>query len=142
MSASLSAVGLVAETTSLTPREKASVMLRHSDARDAKAEGDENTLWQSASSLIPNVSLRYTPYKASIDLFEMDMHDLWHLYFQASMNINHDRVEQDKHIVQIISARELCALKRWRGDVLEEAMTSDGVIWKDLPFLVEDFTQY
>lgn len=148
MSASLGTASHVAETTGttettgLTSREKASAMLRQSDARDAKAEGNENMLWQSARSLISNVSLRYTRYKASIDLFEMDMHDLWHLYFQASMNISHDRVEQDRLILQIISARELGALTRRRGDILEEAATGNGVIWKDLPFLVEDFTQY
>ena len=119
-------------------------MIREADAQSAKADGDENTLWMSASSAISNVSLRYTRSRGSIDLFELDMHDLWHLYYHTSMNIGHDRVEQDRLIVQILSARELGVLARQNENeaTRQEAVTKDGTIWKDLPFLVGDLTKY
>ena len=72
------------------------------------------------------------------------MHDLWHLYYHASMNIDHERPEEDRLVRQILYARELGVLTR-RGEnveVIKEAVTSKGKIWKDLPFLVEDMTDY
>jgi hypothetical protein len=72
------------------------------------------------------------------------MHDLWYLFVQASMNISDQSAEQDRLIGQILYARELGVLSR-KGEnmeTVEEAVTSDGKIWKDLPFLVEDMTDY
>lgn len=72
------------------------------------------------------------------------MHDLWYLFFQASMNISGERGEQDRLIVQILFARELGVLLR-KGEnmeIVEEAVTRDGKIYRDLPFLVGDMTDY
>src|SRR5271156_6984511 len=64
--------------------------------------------------------------------------------FQASMNINGERAEQDRLVMQILYARELGVLLR-KGENMEiigEAVTRDGKIYKDLPFLVGDMTDY
>jgi hypothetical protein len=60
------------------------------------------------------------------------------------MNISGERAEQDRLVVQILYARELGVLLR-KGENMEimgEAVTRDGKIYKDLPFLVGDMTDY
>lgn len=133
-----------AEESDLSPRARASAIYRECSTKSAKEDGDKNTLWISAISAISNTSLRYTRFNRPINEFVWDMHDLWHLFYHASMNINEDRPEQDRLVGQVLYARELGILKRKGKDmeVIGEAVTTQGKIWKDLPFLVEDMTDY
>jgi hypothetical protein len=129
---------------SLSSRARLSSIVRESYAKSAREGGDDNGLWLSAWSAISSTSLRYTRFQGSIQLFEWDMHDLWYLFIQASMNISSQSAEQDRLVGQILYARELGVLSR-KGENMEtneEAVTRDGKIWKDLPFLVEDITDY
>jgi hypothetical protein len=60
------------------------------------------------------------------------------------MNLSGERAEQDRLIMQILYVRELGVLLR-KGENMEivgEAVTRDGKIYKDLPFLVGDMTDY
>jgi hypothetical protein len=62
---------------------------------------------------------------------------MWYLFVQASMNISSQSAEQDRLVVQILSARELGVLLR-RGENMEiigEVVTRDGKIYKDSPVL-------
>jgi hypothetical protein len=119
-------------------------MIREGWAQSAKEGGNDNSLWEEVFSLVSSTLSRYTRSDVPIQLFEEDMHDLWHLFFQASMNISGERAEQDRLVMQILYARELGVLLR-KGENMEiigEAVTRDGKIYKDLPFLVGDMTDY
>jgi hypothetical protein len=119
-------------------------MIRESWTQSAKEGGNDNSLWQGVFSHISSTLYRYTRTGSSIQLFEWDMHDLWYLFFQASMNISGERAEQDRLVAQILYARELGALLR-KGEnmeIIREAVTRAGKIYKDLPFLVGDMTDY
>ena len=129
---------------SLSSRAKVSAIARECYAKAAKEGGNDNRLWVTADSTFSSTSLRYTVSGHPIEPFEWDMHDLWYLYLQASMNISSERAEQDRLVGQILYARELGVLVR-KGvnvEIREEAVTQDGKIWKDLPFLVRDMTNY
>ena len=128
----------------LRSRARVSAIARECYAQSAKEDGNDNDLWVSANSALSSTSLRYTISSHPIEKFEWDMHDLWYLYLQASMNINNQRAEQDRLVGQILYARELGVLARKGGNMkmIEEAVTQDGKIWKDLPFLVGDMTNY
>jgi hypothetical protein len=128
----------------LSSRARISAMIREGWAQSATEGGTDNSLWQSVFGHICSTISRYTRSSGSIELFEWDMHDLWYLFVQASMNISGQKAEQDRLVVQILSARELGVLLR-KGENMEiigEAVTCDGKIYKDLPFLVGDMTDY
>ena len=130
----------------VTSRARISKIFRELCAESASKGGNENNLWLSAASHISSTSLRFHLSIAGdpVEPFEWDMHDLWYLYIQAGMNINGQHAEQDSLVVQILQMRELGVLVR-RGendDTAEEARTSDGRIWEDLPFLVGDMTHF
>jgi hypothetical protein len=128
----------------LGSRAKISAMIREGWVQSAKEGGNDNRLWEDVFGLVSSVSSRYTRSDVPSQLFEVDMHDLWYLFFQAGMNINGERAEQDRLIVQILYVRELGVLLR-KGENMEivgEAVTRDGKIYKDLPFLVGDMTDY
>lgn len=119
-------------------------MIRESWAQSAKEDGNDNSLWKDVFGLVSSISSRYTRSGVPSQLFEEDMHNLWYLFFQASMNISGERAEQDRLIMQILYVRELGVLLR-KGENMEivgEAVTRDGKIYKDLPFLVGDMTDY
>jgi Protein of unknown function (DUF3632) len=128
----------------LSSRTRISAMIREGWAQSAKEGGNENSLWEEVFSLVSSTSSRYTGSDVPIRFFEEDMHDLWYLFFQASMNISGERAEQDRLVMQVLYARELGVLLR-KGENMEiigEAVTRDGKIYKDLPFLVGDMTDY
>lgn len=127
----------------LNSRARVSALIRESDVQSAREEGDGNTLWRSTSSHIDNISRRLSISNNVTELVEWDVHDLWYRYIQASMNINSERPEQDRLVVQILHAREIGVLisKPKGADSIEEAVTRDGKIWHDLPFLVGDLTE-
>jgi hypothetical protein len=128
----------------LSSRTRISAMLREDWAQSAKEGGNDNRLWEDVFNLVSSTSSRYTGSDVPIQFFEEDMHDLWYLFFQASMNISGERAEQDRLVMQILYARELGVLLR-KGENMEiigQAVTRDGKIYKDLPFLVGDMTDY
>lgn len=72
------------------------------------------------------------------------MRDLWCLFSQASMNISSEKAELDRLVVQMLYARELGLLTRKgeKMEIIQEAVTHDGKIYRDPPFLVGDMTDY
>jgi hypothetical protein len=128
----------------ISSRTRISAMIREDWAQSAKEDGNDNSLWEEVLGLIFSTSSRYCRSDVPIQFFEEDMHDLWYLFFQASMNVSGERAEQDRLIMQILYARELGVLQR-KGENMEiigEAVTRGGKIYKDLPFLVGDMTDY
>lgn len=127
-----------------TPRLRASTMARQSWAEAARREGDDNSLWVSAQSMWMSINNRYSRSQATGEDFAVDLHDLWFIYCQASMNISSQSPCQDRLALQILQAREQGALTRQNPDhsTTDSASTSDGVIWIDLPYLVSDMTEF
>ena len=151
---------------SLESRAKASAATRPLIDREA-AVGNDNTLWVTIDSHIRGTAYRYTQSDNPIQLYEWDMHDIWYEFVQAAKNIDADHPAQDRLTRLVVWASELGPLTRTRkrsqigqlekaereakeegkGDanqgedhamVVQEAMTTDGRIWTDLPFLVQD----
>lgn len=118
--------------------------LRRSIADIARIEGDNNQLWQSASSL-SSINCQYMISGKPGSEFAIDLHDLWFTYYHAARNTVASNPMLDRLIVQILQARELGRLRRTSSadtGVPAAASTSDGVIWADLPFLVPDMTEF
>lgn len=95
----------------------------------------EDTLWQTAASFVTSMSHRWTQTDSrnSIELFEIDCHDLWYIFTQAAKQIDATHPAQDRLVAQVLYARQLGTLQRLADD--QVAQTSDGTIWKDLPYL-------
>ena len=139
---SLSDVPLV--ETNPSPRARASASYRQSLAESARAEGDNNILWVSATSMWSSINKRYSEGQASGEAFEIDLHDLWFTYYQAAMNVSSASANQDRLAFQIVQAREQGVLLRHDSveRSTEPASTVEGIIWTDLPFLVPDMTGF
>lgn len=151
---------------SLESRAKASAVTRPLIEREA-AVGNDTTLWETIRSHMTGTAYRYTKSDNPIGLYEYDMHDIWYQFVQAAKNIDADHPAQDRLTRLVVWASELGPLTRTRkrsqiwqqegtegegkrerkgevkgsGDdemVVQEAMTTDGPIWSNLPFLIQD----
>lgn len=121
-----------------------SQMYRKGISCQAREGGNNCGLWSTMWNSIFNTSQRFTQSNLPAEEFEIDLHDLWFVLIQAGMHINYNHPEQDRLVTQVLFAKEMGVLVR-RGDsreVSEEAIVSDGKVWKDLPFLASDLTEY
>ncbi|KAI4866291.1 hypothetical protein F4820DRAFT_417724 [Hypoxylon rubiginosum] len=101
--------------------------------------GNDNTLWQTMGSCIRALSRRYVVSDHPIQFFEAEIHDAWYLFTRASSSIDADHPAQDRLVRLILWARELGVLHRMaNGGESQDAVTSQGRIWSDLPFFVPD----
>jgi hypothetical protein len=130
----------------LASREEFNVRAYPEYIKQAQA-GNSNTLHVTLQSMIYPTAYRYTQGNLSIEEMEYDMHNFWFILIQSAKHIDADRPDQDRLVWLMLRTRELGPLKRARKmivegkeeEVVEEAMTSDGRMWCDLPFLVADF---
>jgi hypothetical protein len=156
------------DTAGITSRLRISAIARAAREESAQRDGDENTLWQSAWSISASLNSRLAdlpspPDPASLDV---DMHDLWHMYWYGAIHTAPESPKLHRLVFGIIEAREqgiLTAEGRESQSVPEteqeggvgrgqqhehrhdelQATTSDGSrIWTDLPFLVADMTSH
>lgn len=108
---------------------------------------NDNGFWKRARLFTRNIASRYTQYTHPLALYEWDLHELWYLFLRAATITDADNAAQDRLASQILHTREMGTLSRLlpsddpgdngKGKV-ETAMTSDGEIWRDLPFLAQD----
>ncbi|TGO65515.1 hypothetical protein BCON_0002g01000 [Botryotinia convoluta] len=126
----------------------------HKNALDAELEqtgsDGSNTFWHQARLLTRNIASRYaqTGRTHPIELYEYDLRELWYMCVQGARLIAAEHPTQDRLVSQVLHTREMGVLSRKSGDAKEEgkrddheleiASTSDGNIWSDLPFLVEE----
>ncbi|TGO67474.1 hypothetical protein BOTNAR_0041g00110 [Botryotinia narcissicola] len=126
----------------------------HKNALDAElvetGSDDSNTLWQQVRLLTRNIASRYaqTGRTHPIALYEYDLRELWYMCVQGARLIAAEHPAQDRLVSQVLHTREMGVLSRKSGNAEEEekrdnpeleiASTSDGNIWSDLPFLVEE----
>jgi hypothetical protein len=124
------------DTITLDYWKSISVERRRDIENEAAIEVLSKRAWESASmssSIFIDGAFRTA-------CFEIEVHDLWHIYITAAKKLVPTNDQQDAFVRLILSTRE-------RGDVLrivgEEPpkvlRVSNGArIWSDLPFLVED----
>lgn len=123
----------------------------HKDALDAEREqvgyDDFNVFWHKARIFTRIISSRYANGQSNpIALYEYDLRELWYICIQGARITAADHPAQDRLVSQVLHTREMGVLSRKLGDpkdVGEDpemvmATTSDGNIWSDLPFLVEE----
>src|SRR5271170_955937 len=108
---------------------------------DIEADNVPQDLWLGVRGFIWNISHRYTQFHHPILLYEYDLHDLWYLLINAAKVTGADDPLQDRLLIQVLYARELGTLK-WTSASSDSndmeshiALTSNGRIWTDLPFL-------
>ncbi|KAI1149264.1 hypothetical protein F4825DRAFT_431068 [Nemania diffusa] len=116
--------------------------------------GNDNTLWQTMESSFCVLSRRYIAASPPIELFEAEIRDIWCMFTLAAQNIEAHHPAQDRLLRIILGARQRGVLQRMMKQettipIAEEdvaqlnvesqtADTSQGRIWVDLPFLVQD----
>ncbi|RYP13169.1 hypothetical protein DL767_010862 [Monosporascus sp. MG133] len=128
----------------LTGRALASAIAREAVTESARRGADSNDLHIHADSMRSSINLRYIRSPGPIEPFEWDLHDLWHTYYQASMNISAQHPAQDRLAFQIVQLQQQGALRRpgSTGGGEEVAITADGRLWDDLPFLAQDMMRF
>jgi hypothetical protein len=122
-----------------------SIIVRKMLLQEAQA-GNNNTLHATIRSSFFATSYSYTHSSIPITDFESSIHDLWYGFIQSASHIEPNHPAQDRLVGLVLHARELGVLKRARDEnidgktikIEEEAVTSGGRIWVDLPFLVDD----
>ncbi|RYP02234.1 hypothetical protein DL764_005876 [Monosporascus ibericus] len=124
----------------LTGRALASAITREDVEESARKGADNNDLHIHADSMRSSINLRYVRSAGPIEAFEWDLHDLWRTYYQASMNISSQHPAQDRLAFQLVQLQQQGALCRpgSTGGGEETAVTADGRLWDDLPFLTQD----
>ncbi|KAF5871833.1 putative zz type zinc finger domain-containing protein [Botrytis fragariae] len=123
------------------------------DAELAQTDSNDSTpFWQQARLLTRNIASRYTQTRRThpIELHEYDLREPWYLCVQGAKLTAAEHPAQDRLVSQVLHTREVGVLSRRSGDAkgeerkdaheieMERASTSDGNIWSDLPFLVEE----
>ena len=133
------------------------------------ARGNHNSLWTTMASCIRVITRTFRTSNKSIQVFELEIRDVWYLFILAAKSIDAHHPAQDRLTRLILWARELGALTRLlkpaqtsqmmeEGDdvqgfaeakneaqgrkghdiLVQDAVTTDGRIWVDLPFMVQD----
>ncbi|OIW24799.1 hypothetical protein CONLIGDRAFT_673894 [Coniochaeta ligniaria NRRL 30616] len=133
-------------------RMRISTIAREDREQLALQDGDENTMWQSAWSMVASINSRFTAADSvsapDPTLLDIDIHDLWHTYWHGAVNTAPDSPKLDRLALQIIQSREQGTLAVTTnsgnlGIAAAVAMTSEGYrIWTDLPFMVQDMTAH
>jgi hypothetical protein len=119
---------------------------------DLKQTGydDFNETWHSVRMSTTVIASQYARGTNS-DLpkkyrYEYDLQELWYWVAQGARYIAADHPAQDRLVGQVLHTREMGVLSRKIGppkeggedQETEIATTSDGNIWSDLPFLVDE----
>jgi hypothetical protein len=139
-------------------RENFHTSFKDSVDADLKQTGynDLNKNWHSIRMFIMSITRQYER-AANSDIpqeveFEYDLHELWYWVVHSARYLSSDHPAQDRLVNQVLHAREMGVLSRKKiepskaGEGEEEehdqetetATTSDGNIWADLPFLVDE----
>jgi hypothetical protein len=115
-------------------------MIRQTNLESARI-GNDSSLAAYRYSQVSSINSRISKFAVPIETFEWDLHDLWHAYYHATINTSHESPNMDSLAFQLLQTKAQGVLMG-RGLQIEEAITSDGKIWTDLPFLFPDMTSY
>ncbi|TGO69278.1 hypothetical protein BOTNAR_0013g00520 [Botryotinia narcissicola] len=146
------------ELISTVERRAAFSTKRFRSSVDESVRKHDPKLWNRARMFIRGITQRYVNSISSvhlIDVFEIDLHDLWYLFIETAKITPANGAEADRLVNQVIYARELGEISRivvppagesnknqpgkQQNVQVESAVTSTSArIWIDLPFLVTD----
>ena len=103
------------------------------------AKGDNHTLVSTVTSFIYSMSSRYFHVDFAVELLDNELHDFWYTFIQAAKNTSYGSPTQDRLVFYVLYVREMGVVTRTlpNGDK-QEVRSSDGKLWSDLPFLVQD----
>jgi hypothetical protein len=133
-------------------REEFHTSFKDSVDADLKQAGydDSNATWHSVRMFTKEIASQYAQ-GANSDVskkyrYEYDLHELWYWVVQSARYISADHPAQDRLVCQVLHTREMGVLSRKieppkagvEDQETEIATTSDGSIWSDLPFLVDE----
>jgi hypothetical protein len=132
-------------------RERFRTSFKDSVDADLKQTGydDFNETWHSVRMFTKVIATQYAR-GANSDLpkkyrYEYDLQELWYWVVHGARYIAADHPAQDRLASQVLHTREMGVLSRKIGpskegeyQETEIATTSDGNIWSDLPFLVDE----
>ncbi|EAW06360.1 DUF3632 domain-containing protein [Aspergillus clavatus NRRL 1] len=113
--------------------------------QDAIGRGEAAEIRDTMWNKVWYITMRYRHDGYSTATFEPQLHDFWYACYQAGRHISHESAEHDRLLLDILRFRAIGPLKRpakHNHQDTEFAKTSAGVLWKDLPFLVTDMTDY
>jgi hypothetical protein len=105
------------------------------------SHGNDNTLWDTMGACIRGLTRRFASQSGAERPMEVDiaeLHNIWFIFTLAISNIDADHPSQDRLVRLILWARETGIVTMVREDTVKAVTISDGKIWTDLPFLVED----
>ncbi|KUM57611.1 hypothetical protein ACN42_g9562 [Penicillium freii] len=90
------------------------------------------------------VTSRYCDIGVGVDSLEGHIHSLWYMYYELGRNISSDAPEHEGIVLDILRIQGMGPLIRpARGGYgIDIARTVDGTLWNDLPFLVDDMTNF
>ncbi|KAL2126358.1 hypothetical protein VTI74DRAFT_1125 [Chaetomium olivicolor] len=155
----------ITNTANMANRIEVSAIVQEACAQSSQRDGAENTMWQSAWSMVASINSRFASVPSAPDpaMLDMDMHDLWHMYWHGAVNTEPDSPKLDRLALHVIQAREQGVLARisktsdskgqgsqggagdettTEGERLQAVTSDGGRIWTDLPFLVRDMTAH
>jgi hypothetical protein len=129
-------------------RERFHTLFKDAVDDDLKQTGydDIDATWHSIRMFTIVIATQYAR-GANSDLpkkyrYEYDLQELWYWVVQSARYIAADHPAQDRLMSQVLHTREMGVLSRKIGEgddqETEIATTSDGNIWSDLPFLVDE----
>ncbi len=131
--------------TSLANRLRVSAIAREDRVQSAFSDGNDNTMWQSAWSMVASINNRVASSPSPIDpvLLDIDLHDLWHIYWHGAINTDDNSAKLDLLALQIIQLRDQGVLRyQTPGGAVEVTASNGRRLWTDLPFLVEDMMEH
>lgn len=90
------------------------------------------------------VNMRFVTFRSPADDLVYQLHHMWFDYYQSGRKILADSPFMDALVVNLQKLREQSSLSRRAkdSDAMELAVTSDGVIWTDLPFFASEMKRY
>ncbi|KAF7935011.1 uncharacterized protein EAE98_003056 [Botrytis deweyae] len=146
------------ELVSTVERRAAYSIKRFRSSVDESVRKNDPKLWNRARMFIRSITQRYVNSINGvhlIDVFEIDLHDLWYLFVETAKITPANEAETDRLVNQVIYARELGEISRivvppagesnknqsgeQQNVHVESAITSTSARMRiDLPFLVTD----
>lgn len=95
----------------LSSRARASAVVRQLNDEGART-GNDRSLSGYRYGRLSSINIRFSGFDAPIETFEWDLHDLWHAYYHAAMNMSQESPKMDRLAFQVLQTREQGILVR------------------------------
>ncbi|GKZ31798.1 hypothetical protein AbraIFM66950_000665 [Aspergillus brasiliensis] len=114
------------------------------EVRQEAARGNISELRSVAGNRVWITTDRYCTVGDGVDILEGNLHDLWHVYYQAGRYVSYESPEHDAIVLDILRIQGKGPLSRPPKGALgvDVARSRDGTLWNDLPFFVSDMVDF